>query len=161
MTSRVSRCASLRPLVFAVALATAAWSAAPTTAAASDGYEVGLVAGPLVALGAGLYTMFIITTATGAIYQDSGWAGAQLAFSLATMVGAGIGIGYTLDGFEGGEGLAGAMGMLGGLSVTLMSYAIDALVNPDYDVPDVQYGFAPLQRDGELTGGMLTLSFTD
>lgn len=161
MTSPVSRCAHLRPLAFAVALATVAWGAAPTTAAASDGYEVGIVAGPSIAVGAGLYTMFIITTATGAIYGDSGWAGAQLAFSLATIVGAGIGIGYTLDGFEGGEGLAGALGLLGGLSVMLMSYAIDALVNPDSDIPDVQYGFAPLERDGELTGGMLTVSFTD
>ncbi len=110
-------------LVLAV-LASVSFGAAPQ-ARASDGYEVGMLGGGLTILSVGLDVTFIVATATGLTYEDEGWAIAQTTWAIASLAGAGIGMGYAID--AGYDGLVGALVLVGAGSGILLGYAIDAL----------------------------------
>jgi len=129
------RCANL---ALALLLFTFAVSASPSSARASDGYEVALpIAGGLIGTVA-LDVTF--TVATGLTYHDDTWATLEVIWGSLSLVGSGIGVGVAID--QGIDGLAGALVLQGIGSAIHLAYGLIGL-ETDEESPYVQVALVP------------------
>ncbi len=143
-----SRPASLlRGALFIACLGAAAVLARPSTASASQGYELVVPIVGAVMVTAALDTTFVVATATGLTYHDDAWAIGQLTWAGASLAASAIGMGFALD--QGIDGLAGGLALQAIGSVVLGVYAIVGLL--ETNGPGAAVAVLPRHGGAELS----------
>lgn len=143
----VSACATRAPnpgpiaglLVSLAASLALSLACAPSTARASDGYELAIpLSGALIGTIA-LDITFIVATSVGLTDHDDAWAALELVYGVLGMAGCAIGAGYAID--QHVDGLAGALVLQGIGSAIFTAFGVLGLESEH--PPNIEVAIAP------------------